>query len=53
MVVRHANRLQEIEVSVHTLVHVGRLLTATDPSEALRTIGMADLRRRLGRASRL
>lgn len=53
MVVRHANRLQEIDVSVHTLVHVGRLLTATDPSEALRTIGMADLRRRLGRASRL
>lgn len=24
-------QLQEIDVSVHTLVHVGRLLTATDP----------------------
>lgn len=53
MVVRHAARLQEIDVSVLTLVHIGRLLTAPDPTEALRTIGMADLRRRLDRAARL
>ena len=53
MVVRHANRLQEIDLSVLTLIHVGRLLTATDPTEALRTIGIADFRRRLDRTSRL
>jgi hypothetical protein len=52
MIGRHAARLQEIDVSVLTLVDVGRLLTA-DPSEALRTIGMADPRRRLDRAARL
>jgi hypothetical protein len=53
MVVRHAARIQEIDVSVLTLVHVGRLLTASDPTEAVRTIGMADLRRRLDRTARL
>jgi hypothetical protein len=53
MVVRHAARLHDIDVSVLTLGHVGRLLTAPDPSEALRIIDMDDLRRRLHRSSRL
>lgn len=52
MVVRHAARLQEIDVSVLTLVHVGRLLPP-NPTEAMRTMGMAGLRRRLDRAARL
>lgn len=51
VVMRHANSLQELDISMQILGHIARLLVADHPEEVVNTIGMTDLRRRLQRSS--
>lgn len=45
--VRHGAKLQDLDIAVQILGHVGSVLNADDPQAAIARIGMADLRRRL------
>lgn len=51
IVVRHAAKLQELDIAVQILGHLSRVLVAPSPDAAVERIGMADLRRRLRRAA--
>jgi hypothetical protein len=46
---RHAGKLQNLDISIQILGHLGRVIEAEDPEAAIGAIGMADLRRRLQR----
>ena len=44
---RHGAKLQDLDIAIQILGHVGTVLNADDPQSAIARIGMADLRRRL------
>jgi hypothetical protein len=44
---RHGAKLQDLDIAIQILGHVGTVLNADDPQTAIARIGMADLRRRL------
>jgi hypothetical protein len=44
---RHGGRLQDLDIAIQILGHVGTILSAADPQAAIARIGMEDLRRRL------
>lgn len=44
---RHGAKLQDLDIAIQILGHVGAILAADDPQAAIARIGMADLRRRL------
>lgn len=44
---RHGAKLQDLDIAIQILGHVGTVLNADDPQAAIARIGMADLRRRL------
>jgi hypothetical protein len=44
---RHGGKLQDLDIAIQILGHVGTVLLADDPQAAIARIGMADLRRRL------
>ena len=44
---RHGAKLQDLDIAIQILGHVGTGLNADDPELAIARIGMADLRRRL------
>ena len=46
---RHGIKLQEVDVAMQILRHLGRLLVSPDPQAAIAEIGMAELRRRITR----
>ena len=45
--VRHGAKLQDLDIAIQILGHIGTVLNADDPHTATARIGMADLRRRL------
>jgi len=49
LVVRHADKLQNLDRATQILGHVAALLVADRPEEAIGAIGMTDLRKRLQR----
>ena len=44
---RHGGTLQNLDIAMQTLGHLASLLTASDRTAAIHSIGMAELRRRL------
>lgn len=44
---RHGATLQNLDIAMQTLGHLANLLTASDRTAAIQSIGMAELRRRL------
>ena len=44
---RHGSKLQDLDIAIQILGHLGTVLNADDPQAAIARIGMADLRRRL------
>ena len=53
VVMRHATSLQELDISMQILGHLVTMLSADRPSDAVDSIGMTDLRRRLQRKASL
>lgn len=51
LVVRHAQKLQNLDIAAQILGHVARLLVAKHPEQAIDSIGMTCLRKRLKRVS--
>ena len=51
LVMRHADKLQTLDIATQILGHVGALLVAERPEQAIGAIGMTDLRKRLQRVS--
>ena len=51
VIVRYAAKLQNLDIAAQVLGHVARLLTAEDPEQAIDSIGMTCLRKRLKRVS--
>lgn len=48
---RHGTKLQNLDIAIQILGHIGNVIGAADPQAAVAAIGMADLRRRLERKS--
>lgn len=44
---RHGAKLQDLDIAIQILGHVGAVLNSADPQAAIKQIGMEDLRRRL------
>ncbi|MCY7271504.1 MAG: PilZ domain-containing protein [Sphingomonas bacterium] len=51
LVMRHAEKLQNLDISAQILSHVGALLVAQQPEQAVDEVGMGSLRKRLQRVS--
>lgn len=51
VIARHGLALQSLDRSIQILGHLGAILLAQDPQEAIDRIGMEELRRRLSRKS--
>lgn len=51
LVVRHAAKLQNLDIAAQILGHVAKLLTAENAEQAIDSIGMSGLRKRLKRVS--
>ena len=51
VVVRHGEKLQNLDIAAQILGHVAELLVAKDSEQAIDSIGMSDLRKRLKRVS--
>lgn len=48
---RHMTKLQDLDISAQILGHVATVLVSSEPAEAVKRIGMENLRRRLQRGS--
>lgn len=51
VVMRHSEKLQNLDIAAQILGHVGALLVADQPEQAVTAIGMTSLRKRLQRVS--
>jgi hypothetical protein len=51
VIARHGAQLQDLDITMQVLGHLGRLLSSEDPCGVLGGLGMEDLRRRLERTS--
>lgn len=51
VIVRHSIDLQELDITIQVLGHLARLINSEEPEALLETLGMHELKRRLGRTS--
>ena len=51
LVMRHAEKLQNLDISAQILGHVAAILVAGQPQQTIESIGMTSLRKRLQRVS--
>lgn len=51
VVMRHVNKLQNLDISAQILGHVAKIIVARQPEQAIDAIGMGSLRKRLQRTA--